>query len=289
MNKITLNKNMINFGSRFTRTTDVQSYANRAKSSIMARKWFPSTALYTFLTMVFFALITFLACYFTDFPFIGIYTTVQLSFLLLGIIHASILYDMLDWLDKKTFWKGFLMTLFFGLMGLMAVYLVKYIPYIKANPNAYLSATLPFVLPFIFNWVLKFFGDIPFKIYKAWYYPLGQAEPDTDLIDLSKILVIQFEFPKSVGDYQYTNFTAKAPVNMTVGQLFFIFVNEYNYRNKERPLQYLDEDGNPFGWVFHKKVSWFKKRNFFDPDMNFRENFVQNNDIIVATRTVTIK
>jgi hypothetical protein len=277
---------MIDLGSRFTRTTDLKSYANRARSNIMARKWFGSTALYTFVTMLLFALFAFGAGYLTDQPFLLIYTSSQIIFLLIGILHAAIIYDVLDWLDKETFWKGGLMTLFFWLAGMGAIYLLKYFPYTKTVPS--LTITILFTLPLVFRWTMRYFSQIPFKIYKAWYYPLGQAEPDTDLIDLSKILVIQFEFPKLIDDTRYTNFTAKAPVNMSVGQLFFIFINEYNYRN-DKHLQYLDEDGNPYGWVFHKKVAWYKKRSFFDPDATFRENFVQNNDVLVATRTVTIR
>ena len=286
MNIENINENtMIDLGSRFTRTTDLKSYANRAKSNIMARKWFASTALYTVFTMLIFALFAFGAGYLNDEPFLLIYTGSQIIFLLLGVIHSSLIYGVLTWLEKDEFWKGGLMTLYFWLMGMLAIFLLKYFPYTKTIPS--LSITILFTLPFIFRWALRYFAQVPFKIYKAWYYPLGKSEPDTDLIDLSKILVIQFEFPKLVDDTRYTNFTAKAPVNMHIGDLFFIFVNEYNHRN-DRNLQYLDEDGSPYGWVFHKKVPWYKKRTFFDPDATFRENFVQNNDVLVATRTVTI-
>ncbi len=181
------------------------------------------------------------------------------------------------------------MTLLFLATGILAIYLVKKAPYIRADPHTFMSGTVLFTLPFVLGWAMEYWLHIPYKQYKAWYYPLNQAEPDTDLIDLSKILVISFEFPKTAGDDRYTNFTAKAPVNMSLGQLFFIFINEYNYRHKDRPLTYLDEDGSPYGWVFRRKASWWKKKIYFDSDLTFRENFVMNNDVIVATRTYFIQ
>ena len=277
------------FNPRVPKTTDMKSIAGKIQSEIMSKGWFKPTMLYLVGVMLVFALIGFGASYFSEQAPFWVYVGACVVFLLVGFIHISLLYGVLEWLDRETFWKGFLITIFYWLAGILAIYLIKKVPYIRTDPRTFFSATIWVLIPYTLGWSYIFWKDIPYKLYKAWYYPLNQPEPDTDLIDLSQILVIQFEFPKVSGDTRYTNFTAKAPVNMSLGQLFFVFVNEYNYRNKDKPLQYLDDFGSPHGWVFHRKVSWWKKKNFFDPDLTFRENFVLNNDVIVATRTHTVQ
>lgn len=282
---------LFNFGPlkpAVPKTTNASSIAGKIQSEIMSKGWFKSTLIYLFGTMIVFALVGFGASYLSPYSPFWVYVGTVVVFLLLGFLHVGLLYEVLDWLDQQVFWKGFLMTLFYLAMGILAIYLIKKVPYIKADPKTFMSATVLFVLPYVLGWALAYWLQIPYKLYKAWFYPLNQPEPDTDLIDLSQILVIQFEFPKVAGDTRYTNFTAKAPVNMSLGQLFFVFINEYNYRNKDKPLQYIDEYGSPHGWVFHRKVPWYKKKKFFDPDLTFRENFVLNNDVIVATRTQTV-
>jgi hypothetical protein len=57
-----------------------------------------------------------------------------------------------------------------------------------------------------------------------------------DLLDLSRVLVIQFEFTKKANESDFTNFRAKAPNAMLFGELFFIFLNDYNDRNPASPL-----------------------------------------------------
>jgi hypothetical protein len=108
--------------------------------------------------------------------------------------------------------------------------------------------------------------------------------PDLDMIDLSQIEVIQFVFTKNPNDSTQTNFTSKAPLNMTLGQLFFIFINDYNDKNVQHPIGYLKATREPFGWLFYRKKKLFNQKHFFDADLTFRDNGIQPNERIYAIR-----
>ncbi|GAB2790078.1 hypothetical protein GCM10027275_38680 [Rhabdobacter roseus] len=148
----------------------------------------------------------------------------------------------------------------------------------------FVTSLLPFIIPFLIVQAYRYYELIPSATYQKWYYPLAGDMPDLDLLDLSKILVIQFEFLKKPDDTNITNFKAKAPVAMTLGDLFLVFINDYNERTPASPIQYTDDGGQPFGWVFSKKTAWWQRRIFLDPTLNFIQNQVDDNDTIIAMR-----
>ena len=152
-----------------------------------------------------------------------------------------------------------------------------------SSPVLAVSALL-FSLPFFILLSFNRFREIPPRAYKKWYYPAGSPMPDLDLLDLTKILVVQFEFPKQASDPQPTNFKAKAPVEMRFGELFFIFLNDYQEQHPDSPIQYLDDQNQPFGWIFYRKSAWWQSGKYFDPDLTFRENQVADNEIIICER-----
>jgi hypothetical protein len=126
--------------------------------------------------------------------------------------------------------------------------------------------------------------NIPDKIYKKWYYPLDHDIPNLDLLDLTKVLIIQFEFLKSINDTTSTNFKAKAPYNMPFGELFYIFISDYNDSHPQNIIDVTYEPQLPFPWVFFIKSPWWKKDKYVDPDLTFQDNGIVNNDIIFCQR-----
>ena len=71
---------------------------------------------------------------------------------------------------------------------------------------------------------------------------------------------------------------------MPFGELFMIFMNDYNDRNTDSPIQYTNQESKPYGWVFYKKEPWYKPNRYMDADLNFRQNNIVDNDIIYARR-----
>ncbi|NQU86525.1 MAG: hypothetical protein HQ541_12260, partial [Mariniphaga sp.] len=70
--------------------------------------------------------------------------------------------------------------------------------------------------------------------------------------------VIGFEFKRQAGNENMTTFRAKAPKEMVFGKLFYYFINDYNDRNPDEKIEYLDEKDRPLGWIFYFKPKWFR-------------------------------
>jgi hypothetical protein len=66
--------------------------------------------------------------------------------------------------------------------------------------------------------------------------------------------------------------------------LFQIFINDYNERNEDNPIQYLDEMRNAQGWLFFVHRGFWKKKFYLDPDLTFNENGVTDKENIFAIR-----
>jgi hypothetical protein len=211
------------------------------------------------------------------------YFLVQLLALGLGVVHL--------WLSSRfapsvfaTFGQGIVATLLILLLAMIfALVLYQQTDYL-ATRWPFVTSLLPFVIPFIVSQAYRYYLQIPPADYRKWYYPINGDMPDLDLLDLSKILVIQFEFHKTPDDANFTNFKAKAPVAMTLGDLFLVFINDYNERTPASPINYTDAAGRPFGWVFTKKSTWWQRQVYLDPSLDFNQNRLIDNDTIIARR-----
>ncbi|WP_020599750.1 TssN family type VI secretion system protein [Spirosoma panaciterrae] len=211
------------------------------------------------------------------------YILVQVLALGIGILHV--------WLSPRfapnlmtTFGIGFVTTLLILLAGIGFSLLLYTQTGDLGSRWPFVSSLLPFLIPFLVVQAYQYYRQIPPADYKKWYYPINGDMPDLDLLDLSKILVIQFEFLKSPADSNYTNFKAKAPVAMSLGDLFLVFINDYNERTPNSPIQYTDAAGRPYGWVFTQKTAWWKRPVYFDPALDFTQNQLVDNATIIALR-----
>jgi uncharacterized membrane protein YhdT len=213
-----------------------------------------------------------------------IFIILQFLYLLMGYVHVRLMYKHLPHLEPNKFRKGFLFTLLMIAIGVVSsVLLVKYGLKSK-NAFFYPTATLLFPVAYLVKKAFDAFVEIPHHNYKKWYYPLSVEAPDRDFIDLSVILIVHLNFTKRQAEESLTTFTAKAPLNMAVGTLFQIFINDYNERNEDNPIQFLDEKKTPQGWLFYVNRSFWKKKFYLDPDLTFNENGVVDKEGIFAER-----
>ncbi|MCY7352992.1 MAG: TssN family type VI secretion system protein [Cytophagaceae bacterium] len=212
------------------------------------------------------------------------YLMAQGLFLVVGFLNVQPMRRFLPFAQAGDVWTGVLLST--GLM-LLGGLIVGLIPRFVAGREAdwgFATAIIPFIIGYFFYLTLDYYLRIPSATYKKWYYPLNDVSPDMDLIDLSRVLVIQFEFPKRADESGLTNFKAKAPVAMNLGELFLVFINDYNERNPNGPVVYLDAQQIPYGWLFYKKHAWWKRRRHLDPDRTFQQNGIADNDTIRAER-----
>ena len=207
------------------------------------------------------------------------------AFLVLGVLHVYLLSQWFLTLFENRSAKAIGFTMLLTLLGaLIIIYIYHKLALDLVKGVGMATALIGFLFPIFVARVYQNYLEIPLKEYKKWHYPVGQSLPDMDLLDLSRVLVIQFEFTKKYNETAFTNFRAKAPNAMLFGELFFIFLNDYNDRNPGSPIEYLAPDGAPYGWLFYKKSPWYKRRQYMDPDLTFQANGIVDNETIVAVR-----
>jgi hypothetical protein len=212
----------------------------------------------------------------------------QAYFLLLGSAHIYLMRQKLKWSgDEKAFYLDMLFTLLVGVLGSILFLLIYQLVNKSGLQYVMMASILFFAVPFLFYYTFKKAIAIPPKIVKEWYYPVHQGieEPDDSL--LKNLLVISFEFPKQAADARVTNFRAKAPVDMEFGQLFYYFINDYNERHPNSKVQVLNDSGEPNGWIFYRKPTWYSVvTNYIDADKTIFANRIRENAVIICTRSM---
>ncbi|MFT3701411.1 MAG: TssN family type VI secretion system protein [Agriterribacter sp.] len=213
----------------------------------------------------------------------------QISFLLLGTAHAYYIRSSIKWATgSDAFVPSLLFTLLVAIFGCIG-FLLAYRFLMNKNGLEFIMATsiMFFIIPFFFYHTFLKAISIPPKIMKEWFYPLKQEVDDPDESKLKNLLVISFEFKKKYGDQAITNFRAKAPVDMDFGELFYYFINDYNERHPDSKVEFVNGTGEPNGWIFYKKQKWHTiKTNYIDADKTVFNNHIQENDIIICSRSL---
>ena len=247
-----------------------------------------ATMWYVLLCLVFFALIA-LAAYpgIIDNPTTA-FICFQVYFLLMGCVHVYLMPQQLRWSgDEKAFTSELVFTLLIGIFGAICFLLVYHL--LNKNGLEYIMAAsiLLFVVPVLFQYTFQAATGIPPKVLKEWFYPYQQEIEEPEESKLKNLLVISFEFQKQVTDQRITNFRAKAPVDMDMGQLFYYFINDYNERHPNSKVQYLSTKGEPHGWIFYKKPKWYSvMTSYIDADKTIFNNNIKENDVIICSRSL---
>lgn len=209
----------------------------------------------------------------------------QFFFLWLGILHVYTLTTRLKWVNEKTYWAEVFLTLailFIGGLCFMMTYRLFRKDYMDLTMA---TAGVIFFIPLIVYYTYKQAVAIPFKILKQWHYPAHMEIAEVDEKKLRNLLVISFEFHKKGTEKHFTNFRAKAPVDMEFGELFYYFINDYNERHPSASIAYINEKGVPSGWIFFKKPRWYTLfTKYIDPERTIFINKIKENDIIICSR-----
>jgi hypothetical protein len=212
------------------------------------------------------------------------FIVIQALFLIIGSLNAWLLYRLLPWASKDKFIWEFLFTFVIACFGAIFSMLVfTFLLHIAAFQYVMLSALAWFFVPFFFAQAYNRYLAIPSRIYKTWQYPVGREISDPLDSELVSLFVISFVFHKKMNDPEITTFRAKAPAKMVFGRLFFYFLNDYNDRHRESPIEFLDLDHHPYGWIFYHKPWWIKRR-YIDPDLFINRNHIRENSVIYCQR-----
>jgi hypothetical protein len=212
----------------------------------------------------------------------------QVLFLLYGSLHIYMMQRKMDWGKEK---HPFLPDLIFTFLILLAGSICFMLAYRWLNREGLelhmMFSTLFFLIPlFVWHTFLTALA-IPPKILNQWYYPVHEPMEDPEESKLRNMLLISFEFQKNGQETFFTNFRAKAPVDMELGELFYYFINDYNERHPQGQIMFANGTGKPHGWMFYKKPKWYTiLTTYMDADKTIYLNRIRENDVIVCSRII---
>jgi len=254
-------------------------------SRVQGSKVVFSTLLYVLGTMLAFALLG-LAAVHSPLPFTPTFGLLQLMILLLGALYADQLPKWLGWYDPKPRWQAGVILLVTAFLGGLAILALQWLPWAKNHlpPAGFVMAVIPFLLPYFFWAAYQAWQAVPPKRYKLWHYNPLAPGPDLSRMDLNHFMVVHFLMTRRYGEALYHDFSSKAPYQMRLSDLFAIFISDYNQLKPDQALQYVDNHGQPFGWLFYARQPWWRFRRYYDPDFTFQDNFLRQGSVIVAQR-----
>ncbi|TDH18503.1 hypothetical protein EXU57_23180 [Segetibacter sp. 3557_3] len=207
----------------------------------------------------------------------------QGCFLLMGIA-------VVKWMPEfcKTAVEGNGVWLELGLILLLAIssciaFLIVY-GFISPNGLHYdmVTSVFFFIVPWFVDQTFNSAIAIPPIIFRIWYPP--EDEP-MDKSQGLNVKLISFEFRKNCREQHFTNFRVKAPAALEMGTLFYLFINDYNDRHQDDPIEYMDEYGEPEGWLFYEKTKWYSiKTKYISPAKTISNNRISENDVIICKR-----
>ena len=267
--------------ARSATTSTVSNLSSRVQGS----KVFVSVLLYVLGTVLSVGLLG-LAAVRSPWPYRLTFGLLQLALLLLGALYAAWLPRWLPWLPAGRRWPQALALL--GTVGLGGgtIWALHWLPWARGYlpPAGFVMAILPFLLPFFFWQAYQAWRSVPPRRYKLWHYNPLAPGPDLARIDLSNFMVVHFWMTRRHGESLYHDFSSKAPYQMRLSDLFGVFLTDYNKLKPDQALQYVDGQGQAYGWLFYAKRAWWRRRYYYDPDRTFQDNFLRQGSIIVAQR-----
>lgn len=258
-------------------TSKVSSFKQKYKNKYIA---------YLIVTILIFALITFIG---SSEVFNGdvynIFTFYQTIFFILGIIHCYIYRSYFKKFDTTSIWIELLFNLIILIYSIIPIIIIYTI--VKGNVFVYSMAfsTLTFLVPTLIYATFESCISIPPKIYKTWEFPDEHAYPDPPDSEYRDMLVVTFLFHKDPNSTMRTEFRAKAPIRMDFGRLFYHFVNDYNLKNPDFPINLLDKTGQKQHWVFYLKSKHLGIPKYIQPKYPLYMNKIEENSVIICERT----
>ena len=267
--------------ARSAATSTISNLSSRARGS----KLFISLLLYVLGTVLGFGLLG-LAAVRSPWSYPLTFGLLQGAVLLLGWLYAARLLRWLPWLDATSRWQQALALVATAALGAGAIWALRWVPWAHDHlpPTGFIMAVIPFLIPFFFWQSYRAWEAIPSKQYKLWHYNPLAASPDLSRMDLNHFMVVHFWMTRRLGESLYHDFSSKAPYQMRFSDLFAIFLTDYNKLKPDQALQYMDGQGQAFGWLFYAKQPWWRRRHYYDPDRTFQDNFLRQGSIIVAKR-----
>ena len=214
----------------------------------------------------------------------NIFHAFQVYFLVAGSIHLiSYVQYFKKFENDKIFFEILISFLSSFYVSAFVSIIVGY--YNEFNYIFYLFSTLIFFSIPTFCYILfEKSVSIPAKLHKRWFYPLNSKYPSPQASEMRNIIILNLVFQKKENENQIINFKVKAPKAFDFGRLFFYFINDYNDKNPNSKINFLDDKEQPFGWYFYTKPKWFGSSEYIDPDLGIDTNNIKDGETIICQR-----
>ncbi len=214
-------------------------------------------------------------------------------FLLFGIIHVVFIHKKYFYSNKNNGKKVAIGELLFCLsIILFAVVVFSSLQYfLKSDGKNFLFfpmllSMISFFIPVLVAYTFDAAYKIPLPVFTTWHYPIYAPIDLPDEKINEKLVVIAFEIAKKTDEYIKTNFRAKGPEAMLLGDLYYHFLNDYNELHSETTIDYADKDMNPQEWWFRVKPRWYQAQRILDPQLSIHDNHIKEDAIIICERVV---
>lgn len=208
----------------------------------------------------------------------------QVYFTIAGIAHF---YLTRNFFKKFEITKDYFEVILAMIVALfLAAILVIVLPFFNQQPYLlHFSTTLLFfIMPTLLYQLFEASVSIPAKLFKRWFYPLNSKYPTPQATEMTNIIILNLVFHKKKDDKQIINFKVKAPKAFDFGKLFYFFINDYNDKNPNAKIDFLDGNDQPYGWYFHTKPTWYGSTVHIDPDVSIDSNNIKDNSTIICQR-----
>ncbi|VXB92874.1 conserved membrane hypothetical protein [Flavobacterium sp. 9AF] len=208
----------------------------------------------------------------------------QVYFTLVGIAHLKVFHDTFKKFDTKNYLSEIAIT--FSCSLFLAAFLFVITKWFLDGEFSFylLSSLLFFFLPSLCYKLFEYAISIPVKLHKRWFYPLNDKYPSPKVSEMKNIIILNLVFQKKATDNQIINFKVKAPRAIDFGRLFYYFINDYNEKNPNSQIHFVDEKNQPYGWYFYTKPKWFSSSEYIDPDLAIDTNNIKDGATIICQR-----
>ena len=247
---------------------------------------------YSFVSVLYVLLVALLLASPTLFNMMGLHyneitllISAQVFILILGIMHVVIASRALPWYRSQQFNNQLLFILVILFLGLLFSNLSLSDMQKQQLPLVWYLSLLWFLIPVLLNKTVDEVLKVPPKVFKLWFYSVDRSIEDPSDEELENPIVISFIFKKNIKSNGLTTFRAKAPVGMSLGRLFYFFINDYNARHPESTISFKKDTNEPYGWTFQKvRNNFLGLKEVIDPDSSIYSNDIRENDVLYCYR-----
>lgn len=215
------------------------------------------------------------------------YLAAQLIFCVMGIAFVQ-LYEV--YINKNvSHYKALTQVLIIAIIMVVGSYLTAAVFNLVSEVQfGYIAATALFIfpLPLLFYRTYVALISIPVEIYDVWRYPLDVSELNLEGFDFNRLMVLKIELSRKLHDRDRLRLMVKAPDVIQLGAWFRMFIDDYNTKNAADTIEYIDEEGLSYGWIFYYKHSFLHRRRLLDPEKSIRANLVKEHVTIIAKRVI---